>query len=157
MTVPAYPLAVAWAAGVIDGEGCITITRQAPGTDGRVNPSHRLYLKVSMGHYETIRRLQSIFQRGAITRQPGGQWNDAWVWWVAQRQAGEVLHEVRPHLVTKAAEADLALEFLAIPRHTQGGPGGTRPLAPETVAARETMFARLRDAKPSARFRQPTC
>lgn len=150
------PLKVAWAAGIIDGEGCITITKQQPGSGGRVNPSHRLYVKVSMGHLPTVERLREIFGRGAITtwRSKSPRENDAYCWWVAARDAQAVLDAVRPHLVTKAEEADIGLEFLALPRFLTGGKGGNRPLAPETVAQREALFVRLRDAKPTARFRR---
>lgn len=145
---------VAWAAGIIDGEGCITITRQKPGTSGRINPSHRLFLKVTMGHEPTVRRLLAIFGVGSVHLQESSQgYNDAWSWWVASRQAGDVLMLVRPYLVTKAAEADLGFEFLALPSGTTGGRNGNAPLPAALIVERERLFAELRDAKPSARFR----
>lgn len=143
----------AWAAGIIDGEGCITISRQRAGAGGRINPSHRLYVKVSMGHLPTIDRLHEIFGAGSRHVQPGGRWNDAYIWMVSTRQAGDVLRAVRPHLVTKADEADLALEFLALPIGLTGGARGNAVLPPKLVAERERLFVALRDAKPSARFR----
>jgi hypothetical protein len=148
--------AVAWAAGIIDGEGCITISRQRPGTGGRVNPSHRLYLKVTMGHQPTVELLRQIFRVGSVHLQRGGRWNDAHTWLVAARQAGDVLLAVRPYLFTKAVEADLALQFLDLPRSPRGGRGGNQPLPPELLAERERLFAALRDTKPSARFRVTT-
>lgn len=148
------PCAVAWAAGIIDGEGCITITKQQPGSGGRVNVSHRMFVKVTMGHQPTVERLRAIFGLGTITVQRGTRWNDAYTWWAATRDAGRVLNAVRPHLVTKAEEADIALEFLALPRGLTGGRGGNQRLSPQMVAERERLFEQLRDAKPSARFRR---
>ena len=144
---------VAWAAGILDGEGCITMNRQRPGTGGRINPSHRLFVKVTMGHRPTVDRLREIFGVGSVHVQRSARWNDAYSWWVASRQAGFVLRTVRPYLVTKAAEAELAMEFLALPSGTTGGRLGNAPLPPELIAERERLFVALRDAKPSARFR----
>lgn len=141
-------------AGIIDGEGCITISRQAGGSGGRVNTSHRLYLKITMGHWETLAKCQRIAGGvGSMHLQRGGQWNDAWSWVVATQQAGAIIREVRDLLVTKAEEADVALEFLALPSGLTGGKGGNKTLPPELVAARQDCFERLRDLKPSARFR----
>lgn len=146
-------LAVAWASGVFDGEGCITISRQRPGTGGRVNPSYRLYLKVTMGHRPTIDRLRSVFGVGSIHEQRSERYNTAWSWLVATRQAGEVLAAMRPHLVTKASEMEIAFRFLALPSGLTGGRRGNAPLSPAAVRARQELFEEMRDAKPSARFR----
>lgn len=148
---------VAWAAGVFDGEGCITINKQRPGTGGRKNVNHRLYIKVTMGHLPTVERLQDIFGKGTITLQKSAKGhNDAHTWWVASREAGEVLGLMRQYLITKAAEADLAFEFLALPIPPRGGAGGNQCLPPEVIAARERLFIAMRDIKPSARFRKAT-
>lgn len=37
----------AWAAGIIDGEGCITISRQKGGAGGRVNPPSARFRKAA--------------------------------------------------------------------------------------------------------------
>lgn len=141
---------IAWAAGIFDGEGCITITRQKAGSGGRINPSHRLYIKVTMGSEATVRRLREIFGLGTITLQKSERWNDAHTWWVASRQAGEVLDLMRPYLFTKLAEAELAREFLLIPNPDAGA---GRPIPPFVVEERERLFKEMRDIKPSARFR----
>jgi hypothetical protein len=142
-------LAYAWAAGIIDGEGCITILRQHPGQSGRINTSYRVYLKVTMGHAPTIARLVDIFQVGSVHLQRSTRWNDAFSWWVASRQAEVVLHIVRPYLVTKAVEADLAFEFFAL----GVGRGGGQVLPPELLAGRHRLFLAMQQAKPSHRFR----
>jgi hypothetical protein len=142
---------LAWSAGILDGEGCISIQAK-PVRPPRVSVSHSLFLKVTMGHKPTIERLHSIFGVGSITIQDrrGPRLNDSWSWWTASRNAHAVLLAVRPYLVTKAYEADIALEFLSLPFKKQG----RVPLDPKLVAERERLCALMRDAKPTARFRK---
>jgi hypothetical protein len=150
----ATPVEVAWAAGVFDGEGCITITFQKPGTYRRINNAYRLYIKVTMGHKPTIEKLHTLFELGAITTQRSNKGhNDAWTWWVASRQAIEVLQKMRPFLVTKAEEADLAFEWGQLPLVPRGGKGGGQAIPPAILAERHRLFEAMRDIKPSSRFR----
>lgn len=147
---------IAWAAGIVDGEGCITISRQKPGAR-QVSVSYRLALKVTMGHRATVERLGELFRAGSIQVQYSTKGhNDAWSWWVANRQAIDVLSQLRPYLFTKAVEADLAFEWGRIPLSPRGSrPGrvGGQVVPPEILAERHRLFEALRDAKPSARFR----
>jgi len=147
---------LAWAAGLFDGEGCITISRQRPGTGRRESLNYRLFLKVTMGHRPTIERLVAIFSVGSIhpwCDSSDREHNPAYSWWVASRQAVAVIEQLRPYLVTKAIEADLALEWGRLPLAPRGGRGGGTRVPAELLAARHRLFEAMRDAKPSARFR----
>lgn len=134
-----------WAAGIIDGEGCIYIRRYGA-------RYYSLGLKVTMGHEPTIRRLRELFGVGSvvIVRSKKGH-NDAWSWVCTTRQAERVLTVLRPLLFTKADEVDLAMEFLRLPVQP-----GTARVPPEIMAERQRLLEAIRDAKPSARFRVPT-
>lgn len=145
---------IAWLAGIFDGEGCITISRQKPGKDGRKNWSYRLYLKVTMGHELTINRIFALTGIGTVTIQKSKHHNQAWTWWAASREALNVLDQLRPYLVTKALEADLAFEWGALPLAPRGGRGGGQEVPQDLLAARHSLFEQMRDAKPSARFRK---
>lgn len=139
----------AWLAGLIDGEGCITVNKQRPGSGGRVNVSYRLYLKITMCHEVTIRRILEITGVGAITTNipKNPKRRQSWTWWASNRQAAMIIQEVRPFLVTKAHEADIALEWADAPLAPRGGPGGGKPVPPVLLAAREDIYQRLRAAK----------
>ena len=143
----------AWLAGIIDGEGCITITRQAPGTDRRKNWSYRLYVKVTMGHEPTVRRIATLVGCGAVTTWKPLKHNRSWTWWAASREALAVLTRIRPYLITKAEEADIAAEWGRLPLSPRGGSRGSRETPPDLLAARHSLFIRLREVKPGARFR----
>lgn len=143
----------AWFAGVVDGEGCVTITRQRPGSGGRRNYSYRLYVKVAMCHEPTIRRLRDLAGLGAVTLSTPGQYLPSWCWWAANRQGIAVLERIRPYLITKAEETDIALEWGHLPLAPLGGRGGGQFVPTELLGARRVLFERLRDAKLTTRAR----
>jgi hypothetical protein len=148
------PIQLGWLAGIIDGEGCITVTKQKPGSGGRRNTSHRLYLKVTMCDEATIDHIKAITGTGAKTSSKIGAWSRSWTWWAANVQATAIIKRVRRHLITKAYEADLALEWRALGLSPAGGHRGSQPIPPDLLRERERLFVALRDAKPSARFRR---
>lgn len=145
---------IGYLAGIIDGEGCITITRQKPGTGGRKNWSYRLYLKVTMGHRETVDRLREMTGVGSVHEQKTAHWNTAWSWIVSTRDAQGILELVRPHLITKAIEADLALEWCYLPLAPLGGRNGGKEIPQEIQDQRHRLFVAMKEAKPSYRFRK---
>jgi hypothetical protein len=137
---------LAYAAGLIDGEGCIHITK---------GPQYRLYLKVSMCHEETIEHLWKMFNRGTIQNVVQRIWTDAYSWLCSPKDAIEVIRLVRPYLITRVLDADIAEEFAAIPLAPQGGRrdrGRTTPA--ETIEARHDCWDRMRRAKSRFNFRE---
>lgn len=95
---------LAWAAGFIDGEGCITtrVRRKK-----RTTRSYDLLLTVGQVNPEPLRRLEAMFG-GSTTIRPT-QRRPLHVWRVANNRAAEALRAMRPFLVGKAIQADLAL------------------------------------------------
>jgi hypothetical protein len=140
---------LAWAAGVIDGEGCISLTRRSPQTSRQVNCNYRLILKVTMCHKPTIARLRKIFGCGTLHKQKAQQsyWTDSWVWFCNATDAGACLRLLREFLLTKAKEADVALQFLALPRSPRGGRGGSPQLTAAAVQVRDKFYLKLRNMK----------
>jgi hypothetical protein len=140
-----------WAAGIVDGEGCITIIKhKASSRRGCINPVYVLNLRVTMGHEPTIRRLHAIFQEGSVQPRPARNQreNDSYTWIALSRQAVRVIRALQPYLVTKAEEAWLALSFAKLLR----APCGPVPLSPEMVVAREEHYWAMRKLKPRWRF-----
>lgn len=141
---------LAWAAGLIDGEGCIHIHYSPPNLrQGTINPQHVLWLKVAMGCRRTVERLALIFGVGTVHRVPTKRHNPAFQWIVQSTRAAQVIRLLRPYFVTKAAEADVALEFDALPRKARG----RVPIPVGLLKRRHAYYVRLREMKPSARFR----
>lgn len=97
---------IIWAAGFIDGEGCITIKK------GGLTVAHRqrytLSLSVSQVKLAPLLILRELFG-GSITESV--QINQ---WGVASRQAASALKQLEPFLVNKKSEAIVALEFASV-------------------------------------------
>lgn len=140
------PHDLGWAAGIVDGEGCIFIRKAEAGSHGRINVSHGLGLKVTMGHKETIDRLAGMFGHGSRHEVRQGGYNDAWTWLVQATRAWPVLLALQPMIFTKAEEVLLALEFLILPTFTG------RSIPPEILSERNRLFEAMRDAKPRNRL-----
>lgn len=131
----------AWAAGIIDGEGCLRIKKQHSPTH-RLNPWYGMALRVKMIHAPAIRRLHEIFGVGSVRPEPRTNKRTLWVWEVSTDQAAMVLRKIRPYLIVKAAEADLLLEFHRQPRHTRKG-----HRSPKVVRMCERMFLKSKELK----------
>lgn len=141
----------AYVAGLFDGEGCVYITRQLP-SDRRpdlVSPTYSLGLKIAMGHETAIKFLRDTFALGSIHVVHGVQHNRAWSWALTSNRAEIVLRILRPYLIVKSEEADLALAFAALPRTR-----GSRRTPPEVTSKRDDLYVALRRAKPSNLFRE---
>lgn len=148
---------LAWVAGIIDGEGCIHISRNRASTHTHATTlRHSLYLKVTMGHKPTVDRLHALFQLGSVQKATAARkkvWNAAFSWVCCGQSAAEVLRQCLPYLLTKAKEAEVALAFVALPKASRGGRGGTKETPVRLLRQRDRLCLKLRKLKPSYRFR----
>lgn len=132
------PIPDAYLAGLFDGEGTVIITAPTPSAPRR----HRLQVRICMTHESTIRSVHAAVGAGTVRRVEARRWRpnakDRWDWAVTGPTAGDFLLRVRPWLKTKAAAADIALEFLTI-QNTRGV-----KLSTATLARREACRRRLR-------------
>lgn len=139
-----------WAAGLFDGEGCISLSQRSPQRfNGAINYNYTVILKVTMCHRPTVERLHRMFGAGTIHRQrvQKSHYSRPWIWFCNRTNAEFVLRQIRPWLFTKASEADLAMEFFALPLMEKGGRWGSRPVSRELEAKRRRLFIQLRDCK----------
>lgn len=146
----------AWAAGLIDGEGCIFITRRKPQAKHRqVNVSYVLGVRVSMGHEATVRRLADLFDFGSVyTGCPSNpRANPYWAWLVQSRLAAEVLTTIQPYAVTKAVEIIIGLEFASLILAPRGGKGGSDLIPDDLLGRRAELWEQMSRVKPRSRFR----
>lgn len=95
----------AYAAGLIDGEGCILINHSG-GT-------YRAAVTVGMTSKALVvlERMKRCYG-GSIkcSREATDRWDSAWAWTVAGVNARALLHDVAPYLVLKAEQAQIALK-----------------------------------------------
>ena len=142
----------AWAAGIIDGEGCIFIRRnKGGGSNGAKTYYYSLGIKVTMGHEPTILRLREMFGSGSKHTVSQLGWNLAYTWLAQAKIARTVLDKITPYCFTKAEEIKVAYEFLDLPGWFGGNFRGCKN---EDYQRKEyEIWDRMRRLKLRTRFR----
>ena len=103
----------AWLAGIIDGEGSISIDI-GHHKDMCKRGDYQLRVRVKMTDELTIRTAKAITHVGSVhpIRYPSELgWKTAWDWVTTDRKAASVLRHCMPFFVTKKEHARIALEF----------------------------------------------
>jgi hypothetical protein len=143
----ASQLEIAWAAGIIDGEGCIFISRVMPtATNACLQTHYRLGIKVTMGCKATVEKVSEIFGSGSKYTVAQVRWNYAYTWMVWTNGAKDCLLAIQPYCITKSKEIEVALEFLDMPKWYGGQHRG--PKSPEHQQAEYDIWDRMRRLKP---------
>jgi hypothetical protein len=95
---------IAWAAGFVDGEGCIQIVRNRHNAMAG-EYQYKVSLTVVQKAKSPLTKLVEIF--GGEVKKHDGYWR----WTVMCAQADSVLRALLPFLVLKKSQAELALSF----------------------------------------------
>jgi len=143
---------LAYAAGIIDGEGSIQIQRSR---NERYSSGHRyaLTVKVSMTDIAVPIWLQGKFGGSICTYKPKKGYRRPLIRWaIGAKGTLRFLEAIYPYLVAKKNEAELAIEFQhrLMWRFERFGPGHSR--SPEIVQSESELWARLRDLHKGVRF-----
>ena len=101
---------VAWASGLLDGEGCIQASQ-----DGVP------IVTVEMTDERAIRRLHRIFGGTIRNYHRVAKNRVIWRWRVPSKLVAQVLQECLPHLTTKQPEAKVLLHWIDYRAHTGVG------------------------------------
>ena len=135
----------AWLAGIIDGEGCITITGAQRGWGWQ----DILYLGIGMTHKPTIDRIVEIIGAGKchqfdpmkVKSMRGGK--IFYSWYAINKTAGQIIRLCFPFLVTKKAQAEIALEYDIILRQCKQK--AYHPYPPCGKALRKYYYRKIRE------------
>lgn len=118
----------AWLAGIIDGEGSISLTHSW----NRTNKCQQwdLVLCVTITHRPTIERIKHITHVGNVYGQlPRGlSKRYLYRWMCSANKAGSVLRLCVPFMTTKRRQAEIALEFIGL-KHLAGHTRTGRPVS----------------------------
>ena len=100
---------LAWAAGAVDGEGCIAIV--AVKHKDSVRLQYGLYIAVGNTDPRMPRRLADLFGGNVLVKsaRPGNR--TMYEWRIFASKAGAVLKELRPYLIVKGEQADVGIAF----------------------------------------------
>ncbi len=112
-------LALAYVAGIVDGEGCICIT-----TGKRVDHKrgYTTYLKVDVSNTnEWLIRWLKLSYGGYIgKRRAKALWKISWRWEIHHQKAADFLELILPYLQIKRPQAELAIFFQRAKRRGVG-------------------------------------
>jgi hypothetical protein len=114
---------LAWAAGIVDGEGCISIRRayvakDRLGKSRTSKPQYALYLAVGNTDPRMPQKLCDMFGGSLVNKTRQQVRRPIFEWRVFASNAGRILAEIRPYLVIKGEQADIALAFAATLKRT---------------------------------------
>jgi hypothetical protein len=134
---------IAYAAGLFDGEGCITIAKawyRKP--DGTRRYYHALRLTLAMVDKAPVHWLADLFGGSVKPHSPGNKkYRPQWRWEVRSLKAEKMLNAIYPYLKVKRKQADLAFLF----RNTYSN--STKKTLPEMFGLREAFFNRMKTIK----------
>lgn len=124
---------LAWLAGIIDGEGWISILC--------CNGRNLLVLGVANTDEAIVRRCQEIVNGGSITSRPpqGFGTKVQWIWQINGLAAQKVIGQVMCYLVgmEKRRRADLAMQFPCYPN-------GSHPLTEKAKDTRRRVYEEIK-------------
>ena len=138
----------AYLAGLIDGEGCITILKNKSQREC-TTPMYALLVIVMMTEEEVIRHCHEMAGIGSVTIGHSNQKVDPkyrmrYQWQMSRNQAVELLTVIKDYLIVKKDQAELALEFAKLPATRVSARG---PITPYIQGKREEYFVRMKNLK----------
>lgn len=104
-------LDIAWAAGILEGEGCFFIT-----SDKRRKATKKLAIQCKMTDQDIILRIHDVFASGFIYKCKNQEEHhkQAWVWQVyRQNDVETIIYKVLPYLgIRRSAKAKELLAYI---------------------------------------------
>jgi len=102
---------LAWAAGFIDGEGCVSVAKST--RNGQPLPYYRADLSASNTVKAPLDKLSAMFGgRVMVVRPSVGRRRVSYAWKTSgTARSAEVLRQLLPWLTVKRRQAELILEF----------------------------------------------
>jgi hypothetical protein len=133
-----------YVAGIIDGEGTISINRASFPRQPQLSVRYTAILSVGNTDYKVMELLISLFGGNVVTRPPTEKHKRFYVWQARGPHARAILEEhIGPYLLLKRAQSDLLIEFVRDFRSFKGGPR-TRRISPEELARREAIWRAIK-------------
>lgn len=141
----------AYAAGFFDGEGCVLIYKRAATclSPKSASPPYQIRVTLTNTHEGVIQDIQRTYGGNVCAYlKPKARRRPAWKWNASCQKAVAFLRAVRPHLIVKGEQADLAIGLqvrIEQTRHnTHLGRKGAMAIDPEELAAREAIWQQMR-------------
>lgn len=101
----------AWAAGLLDGEGCFSITSCTNRKKAHLRPVFSAVITVSMVRPEAIHKLHEIV--GGTLGRTRDEYGPIYQWRAYASKAAAICETLLPYLVLKHRQAEILIEFQA--------------------------------------------
>jgi hypothetical protein len=141
---------VIYCAALLDGEGCVLLRKWVDKTTIHRNIRYELHVEIKQVRPEAVRFCYDTFGgRLSFRKRTGRQarYSGEWLWSIDSSRAGDILRELRPFLLLKGAEADVAMEFQSLKLKRGGGRSFKLGLTDEEVVHRERLYLDLQNLK----------
>ena len=104
---------LAYSAGIIDGEGTITLVGYKGRYKGQLSKSVKYQICIIVTHTDSnLVNFLKVNFGGVLTKlkiRPGCR--QTWRWHISSRKAAKLLFDLKPYLLVKLPQAELALAF----------------------------------------------
>ena len=135
----------AYCAGIIDGEGCISIVKV------RQNSRHSEYewqLKVVVANtsLRILNKIKGVFGGHIYSRDKEDREYRIYYWHLYGKKAREALKKMKPYIQEKKEQSDLAIKF-NVYISNRILKKATRKLSDREIAFRDKMYWRMRNLK----------
>lgn len=108
------PIDLAYAAGIIDGEGSISISVAQPNY-GRNSPYYYVLVKVGNTDLVLVNWLRKSFGGSIQTHEyNNSKWKTLYTWSLSTQQAARFLEDILPYLKLKWEQAEIALNLCSV-------------------------------------------
>lgn len=134
---------LSYAAGIIDGEGCITIQKSNSSTciSGYI---YSLSVLVRMTDFEIPLWFNEMFGGSfGIARKAEGNRKTVYRWAIRSQEASEFLDSIFPYLKSKQSQAEVAIEFQCNRSYKYGGGRLSKPLS--VLQSEEVLANKLKE------------
>lgn len=133
----------AWAAGFVDGEGCIALIGRSQVLKGKTYQCFVLSLHVANTDIRTLERLKTMFGGTIYPTNHKNRPNNkpCWTWYCRSALAAAALDKLLPYLFSKKEQAELGI---ASRRYIQGN---GRPRAEGNLEAQSQISTQLKHLK----------
>jgi len=145
-------LDIAYMAGILDGEGCISITKICPKNTNLHNLSYGLQVRVGMVDKSIPLLFYYAFGGSFLQKIYSHKgYRNQWLWRVSGVLAVRSLKILLPYLRSKKNEAELAIRFWEVKRHRtvagEKGRQGNIPKSADEIALENNYYTLMRQFK----------
>ena len=132
----------AYIAGLIDGEGCISVSKTVTNTAAKGckrGASYRSFVSVAMTNIKVLEWLQKSVAAGKIRNvntSEAKNHKEAWAWILWSIQASDLLKQILPYMIVKKCHAQNLIRFQARMRQP-----GSKGLSDKEWEFREMCYA----------------